>query len=118
MLDHSSAAPHSNLSAVYFELGDYGQAVSHCDTGLALATDQASKHKLRLRKAKCHLFGKSFEEGLAALDEAESTAETDDLRKCLHLLRRNILPEEDVKACRAKIILEIPRYKPAMYVEL
>jgi tetratricopeptide (TPR) repeat protein len=62
-LSPKETAPWSNISAAYFELGDYAQAISACDTALALLapinTDSdAAKQKLLTRKAKpCYFAG-------------------------------------------------------------
>jgi Flp pilus assembly protein TadD len=62
-LSPTEPAPWSNISAAYFELGDYVQAISACDTALALlaSTDtdsDAAKQKLVTRKAKsCYFAG-------------------------------------------------------------
>jgi tetratricopeptide (TPR) repeat protein len=60
-LSPTEPAPWSNISAAYFELGDYVQAISACDTALALlaSTDtdsDAAKQKLVTRKAKSYYF--------------------------------------------------------------
>lgn len=113
-LSPQDAAPYSNLSAAFFELGEYGKAIEHCDSGLALATDQAAKQKLRIRKARCSLFMKDSRGVLDALGEAPQSGEAAGLA----IYARNLKPSGRAQSTpaeiRKRIVLTLPRYKPAM----
>jgi tetratricopeptide (TPR) repeat protein len=76
-LSPNKRAPWSNLSAAYFELGDYAQAISACDKALGLlaptdADSDAARQKLLTRKAKSCFFAGLYEDATAEVDAASS----------------------------------------------
>ena len=50
-LDPDNAAPHSNLSAAYFELGEYSLAASACDAAAKRLIDEEDNAQLKQRLA-------------------------------------------------------------------
>ena len=117
-LDPSSAAPHSNLAAVYFELGDYAAAILACDSASALLSErlehEATRCKLAFRKAKACLHTKQFREALAVLTTLPLSDEKDDLERCLQLYENSQSNIVDIQALHEKLLQQVPRYKPAM----
>jgi hypothetical protein len=74
-LSPNEVAPWSNLSAENFELGDYAQALSTCDTALGLLAQtndnsDATKQKLSTRKAKSAYFAGRYGDESAEVDAA------------------------------------------------
>jgi len=112
--------PWSNLSAAYFELGDYAQAISACDTALSLLdpTDPESdavKQKLSTRKAKSCFFAGLYGDASAEVDAASSTSvEAETLSQGVHSSLRAVKHVEDSMKARHEIVLNLPRYKPTL----
>lgn len=119
-LSPTEAAPWSNISAAYFELGDYVQAISACDTALALLppadTDSdAAKQKLVTRKAKSCCFAGLYEDAGAAVDTASSSsAEVETLSKGVRSYLNAAKHVEDLTKARHEIVVDLPRYKPTL----
>lgn len=118
-LDPSSAAPHSNPAAAYFELGNYKAAISACDSASALLGEQVkqetARQKLALRKAKSCLYSKRFPEALAVLDAIPSSDEKTGLVQSIRVYENLKCHGVDASTLHAKLIRETPRYKPSMY---
>ena len=118
-LDTSTAAPHSNLAAAYFELGDYGSAISASDAALAILHGRDEqmllREKVALRKVKSAIYNKNFSSARSALEHCKSCPETKALRQCVLQYERDGDLTNDPKAALTKLILELPRYKQAMY---
>jgi cell shape-determining protein MreC len=101
----------SNLSAAYFELGQYTACRNTCQAALKLLNNgnDLSAQKLHLRSLKASLLLKDIDhaqDSLASLNE-----ERDRLKKCLDLIEDNRHGGLDVEA---KIISDLPRTKPAL----
>lgn len=113
-------APWSNLSAENFELGDYAQALSTCDTALGLIAQtnddsDATKQKLSTRKAKSAYFAGHYGDASAEVDAASSTSEE---AEALSQGAQSYLDAskhvEDLMKARHEIVVNLPRYKPTM----
>jgi tetratricopeptide (TPR) repeat protein len=119
-LSPTETAPWSNISAAYFELGDYTQAISACDTALALlaSTDTesgAAKQKLVTRKAKSCYFAGLYEDAGAVVDIASSSsAEVETLSKGVQSYLNAAKHVGDLMKARHEIVVNLPRYKPTL----
>lgn len=117
-------APWTNLSAAFFELGDYAKAISACDTALALLDPTAQdydhlKQKHVVRRVKSCLFLARYKDVAAAIVADQAAVDTENmLPKCAELyadVAERIV--EHINA-RNEVILNLPRYKPTLYVLL
>lgn len=120
-LDPSRYEPHSNLASTYFELGEYDNVISACDAAMALLSNEdkynSARQKISVRKAKACIYSKLFDAAQHTLDDTPPSQETRVLNRCIHRHRENVSLMGDGKATHTKLILELPRYKPAMYVD-
>jgi tetratricopeptide (TPR) repeat protein len=123
-LSPKERAPWSNLSAAYFELGDYEQAILACDTALGLLTptdtdSETAKQKLLARKAKSCFFAGLYADAGAETDPASAkSVEIGTLSKSLQSYYSAAKHVEDHMKARNEIVLNLPRYKPTLYVLL
>jgi tetratricopeptide (TPR) repeat protein len=123
-LSPKERAPWSNLSAAYFELGDYEQAISACDTALGLLTptdtdSETAKQKLLTRKARSCFFAGLYTDAGAETDPASAkSVEIETLSKSLQSYYSPAKHVEDHMKARNEIVLNLPRYKPTLYVLL
>ncbi|KAK4897959.1 hypothetical protein LTR27_004343 [Elasticomyces elasticus] len=103
----SEAAPLSNLSAVYFELGRYDESYAAGTSALQLLADdnESARQKLYLRRAKSSIH---------VLNSARPRRINDQiaLEACIRVSESSRARVPDAKAAHKKIILELPRYKP------
>lgn len=113
-------APWSNLSAENFELGDYAQALSACNTALGLLAQtnddsDATKQKLSAHKAKSACFAVHYGDASAEVDAASLTSEEAEalLQGAQSYLDASKHVEDLMKA-RHEIVVNLPRYKPTM----
>lgn len=111
--------PYSNLTAVYFELGQYAKCAKFCRKSLARVgqdgqQSQSLRDKNHLRLAKALLFSNKLDESGAALSEVIS----EDTRKGLQasLARVSHIPssKEGRDSTRKKLLDTVPRYKPSL----
>lgn len=106
-------APFSNLSAAYFESGDYIASITASDQALALVKDEAKLQKLYLRKAKSLVHLRNYEAAAATI---ELLANSDEKTK-LHATTSKALAsrlnhdEDSGSLIRNRLIAELPRYK-------
>jgi len=113
-------APWSNLSAAYFELGDYTQAISACNKALGLLSptdtdSDTAKQKLLTRKAKSCFFAGLYEDAGAVIDTASSSsAEAETLSKGVQSYLNAAKHVEDLMKVRHEIVVNLPRYKPTL----
>jgi tetratricopeptide (TPR) repeat protein len=86
-LDPDNAAPHSNLSAAYFELREYSLAVSACDAAaerLIDGEDNAQlKQRLASRKMKACIHALQFSKAVEAISRLSKTRELQQLDQCI-----------------------------------
>ena len=80
-------APLSNLSAVYFEQGDYASVVTASDRALELLDDDAKRQKLLLRKVKSHVYLRDYD--LARHDAESGLRKRIDALPLLYILSAN-----------------------------
>jgi tetratricopeptide (TPR) repeat protein len=119
-LSPKETAPWSNISAAYFELGDYAQAISACDTALALLAptnndSDVAKQKLLTRKAKSCYFAGLYEDVGAVVDTASSSAvEIGTLSTGVQSYLSAVKHVEDLMKARHEIVVNLPRYKPTL----
>jgi tetratricopeptide (TPR) repeat protein len=118
-LSPTETAPFSNLSAAYFELGDYAQAILACDTALALAptdTDSdAAKQKILTRKAKSCFFAGLYADVGAETDPTSSmSAEIETLSKGVRSYLSAAKHVEAPLKARHEVVLNLPRFKPTL----
>jgi tetratricopeptide (TPR) repeat protein len=109
----SDAAPLSNLSAAYFELGQYTACRDTCQAALKLLNDgnDPLAQKLHLRSLKASLLLKDIDHARDSLASLELNEERHRLKECLDLIEDNRHGELDVEM---RIISDLPRTKPAL----
>ena len=117
-LDPDNAAPHSNLSAAYFELGEYSLAASACDAAAKRLIDEEDnaqlKQRLASRKMKACIHALHFSGAIEAVSSLPKTRELQQLEQCMKRYQRNIESVGDSEVAHKKLISELPRYKPSM----
>lgn len=107
-------APLSNLSAVYFEQGDYASVVTASDRALELLDDDAKRQKLLLRKGKSHVYLRNYD---LARHDAESLSKSNDKSKLLASISSHLDSQKVAGSnndVHTKIITHHPRFKPQM----
>lgn len=109
----SEAAPLSNLSAAYFELGQYTTCRETCQAALKLLNngDNLSAQKLHSRSLKASLLLKDIDHARNSLASLDVNEERYRLEKCLGLIEDNRHGGLDVEM---KIISDLPRIKPQL----
>lgn len=117
-LSLSDPLPISNLSAVYFEIGDYVSASESCDKALALTEVGEKKQKLCLRKVKASIHMKQYEHALQDLPFLSGGEEKARLRKCIDAAAQSRQTVDTTSTAYTSIVSSLPRYKPQMYVDL
>lgn len=110
------AAPLLNLSAAYYETGDYVSCLRASDQALDLLVDQAKRQKILLRKAKAHAFLQDFDHAASLLDEIEPSDEKFELERAVVDASQSRRAEQNAKAIHNRIIVDLPRCKQQMYV--
>ncbi|KAK5129040.1 hypothetical protein LTR85_000373 [Meristemomyces frigidus] len=112
----SQAAPWSNLSAAYLELGDYTACDAACRSGLGLLVDvpedDSVRQKVYIRQAKARIYGRRLGDARSAVDLLTQSQEKSDLERCLETYNANQAHVDNIKAAHTRIIVELPRYKP------
>lgn len=109
----SEALPLSNLSAAYFELGQYTACRDTCQTALKLLNngDNLSAQKMHLRSLKASLLLKDIDHARDSLANLDPNEERYKLEKCLDLIEENCHGELDVEM---RIISDLPITKPQL----
>jgi tetratricopeptide (TPR) repeat protein len=109
----SDAVPLSNLSAAYFELGQYTACRHTCQTALELLSngDDLSSQKLHMRSLKASLLLKDIDHARDSLANLNPNHERQKLEKCLSLIEDNRHGGLDVEI---KIISDLPLTKPQL----
>jgi tetratricopeptide (TPR) repeat protein len=115
-------APWSNLSAAYFELGDYTQAISACDKALGLLTptdtdSDAAKQKLLTRKAKSCFFARLYADAVAETDPDPASSTSVEVKTLSKGVQSYLNAAKHVEAplkARHEVVLNLPRYKPSL----
>ncbi|KAK5692669.1 hypothetical protein LTR97_010982 [Elasticomyces elasticus] len=110
----SEAAPLSNLSAVYFELGRYDESYAAGTSALRLLADdnESARQKLYLRRAKSSIHVLKFRQAKEDVTRLASSNDKTALEACIRVSESSRARVPDAKAAHKKIILELPRYKP------
>ncbi|KAK3641501.1 hypothetical protein LTR56_011315 [Elasticomyces elasticus] len=110
----SEAAPLSNLSAVYFELGRYDESYAAGTSALQLLADdnESARQKLYLRRAKSSIYVLKFRQAKQDVDRLGPSNDRTALEACIRVSESSRARVPDAKAAHKKIILELPRYKP------
>lgn len=109
----SDAVPLSNLSAAYFELGQYTVCWDTCQTALKLVSNgnDLSAQKLHLRSLKASLLLKDIDHARDSLANLDPNDERHKLEKCLSLIEDNRHGGLDVEM---KLISDLPLTKPQL----
>ena len=115
-LDPQSPLPLSNLSAVYFECGNYEACIEAASRSLALAKDgdEALKKKLRLRLVQAHILTRSprkAEELLSALPEEHNAL---DIHAVVEAALECQKEDRELRSLRLGITHRLPGRKPAL----
>jgi tetratricopeptide (TPR) repeat protein len=115
------AAPWSNLSAAYYELYDYQAYDNACTEALNRLSDKAQdipakQQKLYLRQSRARLTTLHVDEAKAAVGRLPHGQEKLDLVRSLVTCQAIGIEAKDRESYHRRLILELPRYKPKMYV--
>lgn len=107
------AVPLSDLSAAYFELGQYRACRDTCQIALKLLSNgnDLSAQKLNLRSLKASLLLKDIDHARDSFASLDSNEENHRLEKCLDLIEDNRHGGLDVEM---RIISDLPLTKPQM----
>lgn len=115
--DPQDPSPHSNLSAVYYEIGNYRESVKEIHKALDLsgADREGIYRKLATRLAKSHLQLKDVKSAEEVLDRVESLPDLERLHHACHQDRLvSSLDCDEPEEGRRKVLLQIPRYLPTI----
>jgi tetratricopeptide (TPR) repeat protein len=109
----SDAVPLSNLSAAYFELGQYTVCRNTCQDALKLLNngDHLSAQKLHLRSLKASLLLKDVDYARESLTSLDPNEEVRKLEKCLSLVETNCHGGLDDEM---RVISDLPLTKPQL----
>ena len=116
-LDNKSPLPLSNLSAAYFEAGNYTGSIDAASRSLAFCQDEdeALKKKLELRLIQAYIYAHKAEH---AIELAFSRRNEDDEFAQLEAAARGVLNNRSVdletKSLRQKLTHLLPMFKPQM----
>lgn len=109
----SDAIPLSNLSAAYFESGQYTLCLDTCHATLKLLDNDndLSAQKLHLRSLKARMLLKDIDHAQDSLASLGPNDEVRKLEKCLHLVEDNGHGGLDAEM---RIISDLPLTKPQL----
>ena len=110
------AAPLSNLSAAYYETGDYVSCLSASDKALAILIDQAKRQKILLRKAKAHAFLQDYNNAASLLNKIDAGDEKLELARAVVSSAQSFQVKQARKEVHDRILVDLPRCKQQMYV--
>lgn len=116
-LDPDNPALFSNLSAAYFELGDYTQCVLFTEGALRIIGDDANAltEKLNHRLIKSYFHIGQLDSVREALQKAKlKTEDSQVYRATLDRTRAVCRASPDREWARSRVIDELPRYRPTM----
>ena len=114
-LDNQSPLPLSNLSAAYFEAGNYAASIDAATRSLVLCQneDEALKKKLELRLIQAYIYAR---EPQRAIELASLRRNEDDefaqLEEAASLNNRS--DESELESLRQKLTHLLPMFKPQM----
>jgi hypothetical protein len=119
VLSPDSALPQSNLSAAYFETGQYRKCVAAARVALQLLGDGGTPLHEKLRCRLCYAYlhlqePKMAAEFVEALDK--QGAEYSILSKCTEQTKSTYCVFRSNIELRRELLTEIPSYKPPLYV--
>ncbi|CZT15456.1 uncharacterized protein RCC_12327 [Ramularia collo-cygni] len=106
-------APLSNLSAAFFELGDYNASVKASDHAMAFSEDESKRQKLYLRKAKSLLYLLDYDAAAVTVENLEEGVEKTKLNAVIlnTLQSRSKAEAEESLTIPRRLITDLPRYK-------
>ncbi|KAK4501165.1 hypothetical protein PRZ48_006971 [Zasmidium cellare] len=108
----SDPAPLSNLSAAYFELGNYEASVIASDQALALLEDQAKKQKVAARKLKSLVYSLNYQSATESLDAVQAGDEKEKINQAVQNAIKSQASVQDWVQLRIRLVNELPRCKP------
>lgn len=106
-------APLFNLSAAYFESGDYTASIATSEQALALTKDESKQQELYARKVKSYIHLLNYEAANETLQFLQSDAEKAKLERIIKNSRRSnlVAKNDDAVTIRSRLVTELPRYK-------
>ena len=116
-LDNKSPLPLSNLSAAYFEAGNYAGSIDAATRSLALCQDEdeSLKKKLELRLVQAYIYAR---EAQSAIVLANNRRNEDDefaqLEEAARAVLNNRWDDPGSKSLRQKLTHLLPMFKPQM----
>lgn len=106
-------SPLSNLSAAFFEVGDYAASIKASDQALNLTKDETKRQKLHARKAKSHIHLLNYKNAAETIKLLHSDAEKSKLHETVQiaLRSRREYDADRALAMQGRLNSELPRYK-------
>lgn len=116
-LSPTDPAPLSNLSAAFFESGDYHASITASDQSLKLTKDEAKRQKLYARKAKSFIHSLNYKSALETLKLLDDSVEKARLHTAIQnsLQSRGEVDAEGALEIQKRLITELPRYKEMIF---
>ena len=110
----SEAAPLSDISAAYYELGDYGACYTTAASALELRSygTEPARQKLYLRQVRSSIYDRKLDQARKVVGQLSPGKDRTALEECIWAYKRSMNLMPDSKAAHTKIVLELPRYKP------
>lgn len=108
--------PLSNLSAAYYELGNYPASLTASDQALALLEDEAKRQKVAARKSKSLVYSLNYQAAFEALSSVPNDNGKADTVKAVQNAIDSQASVEDWVELRTRLVNELPRCKPQMFV--
>jgi hypothetical protein len=102
-----------NISAVYFEMGDYANTSAYTRKTLELVSDEAVRQKVLIREAKAHLHLRKLVEAqavIAILLESDEKRHLQEAMKCMQIYD---MATSSANA-NSSLVRSLPYYKPQM----
>lgn len=107
----SEATPYSNLSAAYYEIGNYQQCAEAVQNAKELCSEESLLSKLGPRAVKSHLYAKDFEGARSAL---EALGDHPDKTVFETACQIGQAVARSADQARAKLFQQLPRYLPVI----
>jgi tetratricopeptide (TPR) repeat protein len=102
-----------NISAVYFEMGDYPNTATYTRRTLELVSDEAVRQKVLIRKAKAHLHLRKLVKAQAVVECLLDNDEKRHLQQAIKCMQTYDTTSSSAKA-NSSLVRSLPYYKPQM----
>jgi lipopolysaccharide biosynthesis regulator YciM len=117
MLAPNDPAPLRNVSAAYFELGQYSTCIEQSLTAVALSgEDNAAVQTLLNRMAKSYLYLGQLDNAASSLAKLDQSPEAIEMTAVLARLQNDHAASRGTQSAREKMINMLPRIKEVLWV--